>query len=70
MKPTKEICGNLAFFPVVGNRAIICCDDDRTLFTSTVVAVRNRTAEGVEIETKNTIYRVRHTRDGGLPYAV
>ena len=60
MKPMKEICGNLVFEPVVGNRAVICCNDGNTLFTSTVAAIRNATDRGMELETRNTVYKLTY----------
>ena len=41
-----------------------------TMITSTVVDVRNLTEKGVEIETKNTVYKLTYFGDGSLPYAV
>ena len=69
MKPIKEILGNLAYMPVVGNRAVIY-SKDTSLWTSTVVDVRYHTADGVEIETLNTIYKLKYDNREELPYAV
>ena len=70
MKPIKEIYGNPAFLPAIGSRAVVYCEGDRTMITSTVVDVRNLTEKGVEIETKNTVYKLTYFGDGSLPYAV
>ena len=68
-KPVKEICGYPAFTPVIGNRAFVCCDNGDTIWTSLVVGVRNITDSGIEIETKNTIYKLTYT-ENELPKAV
>ena len=70
MKPIKEIRGNLAFKPVVGKRAVICCSDGNALFTSTVAAIRNSADTGIEIETRNTIYKLTYSEQNELPHAV
>ena len=56
----KKLCGNLAFEPAVGNRSVICCNDGNALFTSTVAAIRNATDKGIEIETRNTVYKLTY----------
>ncbi len=67
-KPEINIIGNLCFEPCVGYRAFIECDDGNTLYTSQIVDVRNKTKNGVEIETKNTIYKVTFSAES-LPLA-
>ena len=68
MKPTVNISGVLCFEPQKGYRAFIQKNNGETLYTSQVVDVRSKTENGVEIETKNTIYRVTFS-EGGLPMA-
>lgn len=68
MKPTVNILGVFFYEPQVGYRAFIKKNDGETLYTSQVVDVRSRTENGVEIETKNTIYRVTFSEDS-LPLA-
>ncbi len=60
MKPIKEIYGKLAFEPVVGNHAVICCNDETLLFTSTVMEIRNATDSSIELETRNTVYQLTY----------
>lgn len=69
MKPIKEIHGNLCYPLSAGHRAYIKCGE-KALFTSTVVALREQTGTGVEIETLNTVYRLTYDGTGGLPCAV
>lgn len=69
MKPIKILLGNLVFPAVVGSRAVIH-SKDTTLWTSTVVDIRNHTSDGVEIETLNTVYKIKYDSKGELPHAV
>ncbi len=62
-KPEINITGNLCFEACIGYRAFIEKDDGDTIYTSQIVDVRNRTATGIEIETKNTIYKVTFSED-------
>ncbi len=68
MKPIVNISGIFCFEPQKGYRAFIRKDDGETLYTLRVVDVRSRTENGLEIETKNTIYRVTFSEDS-LPLA-
>lgn len=70
MKPMKEISGNFVFEPVVGKRAVICCNDGNILYTSVVAAICNANDRGIEIETRNTIYKLTYSEQTRLPYAV
>ncbi len=62
-KPEINIMGNFCFEPSIGYRAFIKKDNGETLYTSQVVDVRNKTENGIEIETKNTIYKVTFSED-------
>ena len=71
MKPMINIKGHLIYPVQVGCRAFIHKNDankSETLLTSQVVDVRNQTADSIEIETKNTIYKVTFYREE-LPLA-
>lgn len=57
-KPVKLIAGNIACQPTIGNNATIYCEDGNLLITSPIKDLRNQTDCGIEIETKNTIYRL------------
>ena len=63
MKPRKEINGKFCVEPKIGQRAFVLLEDNRTMCTSMVVDVRNRTENSIEIETKNTIYIVTFSAD-------
>ncbi len=67
-KPEVNILGNLCFEACIGYRAFIKKDNGETLYTSQVVDVRNKTENGIEIETKNTIYKVIFSAES-LPIA-
>ena len=62
-KPIIEITGSLGYPIECGFRAMIKKYKGDMLFTSQVVDVRNETANGVEIETRNTIYRLTYERE-------
>ena len=68
MKPVKEIMGNLGHPIEVGYRAFIKQEKGTMLFTSQVVDVRNETQIGMEIETRNTIYKLTFDKEN-LPLA-
>ena len=68
MKPVKEIMGNLGHPVEVGYRAFIKQEKGTMLFTSQVVDVRNETKTGMEIETRNTIYKLTFDKEN-LPLA-
>lgn len=68
MKPVKEIMGNLGHPVEVGYRAFIKQEKGTMLFTSQVVDVRNETQTGMEIETRNTIYKLTFDKEN-LPLA-
>lgn len=57
-KPVKLIAGNIGCQVTVGNNAAIYCEDGSLMITSPVENIRNQTDCGIEIETKNTIYRL------------
>ncbi len=64
LKPKVKIVGKLCYEVEEGYRAYIEEKNGRTLCTSQVVAVRNRTENGIEIETMNTIYELQFNKDG------
>ena len=55
-KKIKELTGCLGYKLARGKAAVINCSDGVSYYTSDVVDIRNVTANGVEIETMNTIY--------------
>ena len=55
-KKIKELTGCLVYKLARGKGAVIKCVDGVSYYTSDVVDIRNITASGVEIETKNTVY--------------
>lgn len=57
-KPIKLIAGDIGNKLANGNSAVIYCEDGRIIITSPVENIRNHTNYDVEIETKNTIYRL------------
>ena len=59
-KPVKEITGILIYQLERGFRAFVQETNGDTLMTSQVVDVRNETADGVEFETLNTIYKLTY----------
>lgn len=59
-KPVKEIKGSLSCQLERGFRAFVQETNGDTLMTSQVVDIRNETTEGVEIETRNTIYKLTY----------
>ena len=59
-KPVIEIKGNLGYQLECGYRAFIKKEDGGMLFTSQVVDIRNEDSNGVEIETRNTIYKLTY----------
>ena len=69
LKETKEISGIPADLEV-GARATIYCSDGLVLWTSRVVDIRNKTNDGVEIETANSIYKLTYEDKFQLPFAV
>lgn len=62
-KPIIEITGNLGYPVECGYRAYIKKNKGDMLFTSQVVDVRNETSNGVEIETRNTIYKLTYAEE-------
>lgn len=60
IKPVVEITGNLGYPLECGYRAFIKSEKGGMLFTSQVIDVRNETSSGVEIETRNTIYKLTY----------
>lgn len=59
MKPYFEISGRLEYPLEIGYRAFICKDDGKTIMTSQVLDIRNETDDSIEIETRNTIYKLK-----------
>lgn len=59
-KPVKEITGSLSYQLERGVRAFVKETNGDTLMTSQVIDIRNETTEGVEIETRNTIYKLTY----------
>lgn len=70
MKKTKELTGCLGYKLARGKGAVIRCTDGMSYYTSDVVDIRNVTANGVEIETKNTIYKLSFPSSETLSEAV
>lgn len=63
MKPIVEITGILCYELNSGFRAFVQETSGRGIITSQVVDVRNETADGVEFETKNTIYKLTYAKE-------
>lgn len=61
MKPVIEISGSLGYKAECGYRAFIRRGEGKMLFTSQVIDIRNETADDVEIETQNTIYKLTYS---------
>ena len=61
MKPVIEISGSLGYKAERGYRAFNCREEGKMLFTSQVIDIRNETADGIEIETQNTIYKLTYS---------
>lgn len=59
-KPIIEVTGKLGYPLECGYRAFIKKNKGDMLFTSQVVDIRNETSSGVEIETRNTIYKLTY----------
>ena len=57
-KPIKLIAGDIGNKLAIGNSAAIYCEDGRIIITSPVEHIRDRTNYDIEIETRNTIYRL------------
>lgn len=63
MKPIVELTGILSYDLEPGFRAFIQETNGKRIMTSLVVSVRNETADGVEFETKNTIYKLTYAKE-------
>lgn len=59
-KPVVEISGKLCYKLKKGCRAFVQDTSGEKLMTSQVVAIRKATTKGVEIETRNTIYKLTY----------
>lgn len=59
-KPIVEITGILCYELKTGFRAFVQETSGKDIMTSQVVDVRNETADGVEFETLNTIYKLTY----------
>ena len=59
-KRVEEIKGELGYQAEKGYRAFIKKTNGETIMTSQVVDVRNETADGIEIETQNTVYKLTY----------
>lgn len=62
VKPVIELKGNLAYEPVIGERVMILQDGSPKYYTSTLMAVHNRKKSGIELETRNTIYKITYEK--------
>ena len=60
IKPVVEIIGVLCYELKAGFRAFVNETSGKGIMTSQVVDVRNETADGVEFETLNTIYKLTY----------
>ena len=69
-KKTKELTGCMGHKLARGKGAVIKCIDGVSYYTSDVVDIRNVTANGVEIETQNTIYKLNFPTSNTLSEAV
>ena len=61
-KEVKKILGNLGYMPNVGEFAIICIKGIPEIYTSRVSKIRKKTSRGIEIETKETIYKIKYDK--------
>ena len=61
-KEIKRIHGNLGYMPNVGEFAIICIKGVPKIYTSRVAKIRKRTSRGIEIETKESIYKIKYDK--------
>ena len=48
--------------PNVGEFAIICIKGIPEIYTSRVSKIRKKTSRGIEIETKETIYKIKYDK--------
>ena len=69
-KKIKELTGCLGHKLARGKSAVVNCSDGISYYTSDVVDIRNVTANGVEIETMNTIYILNFPSGASLREAV
>ncbi len=60
IKPIVEITGTLCYELKKGFRAFVQQTGGKSIMTSQVIDVRNETADGVEFETLNTIYKLTY----------
>ncbi len=61
-KKVKRIFGNLGYMPNVGEFAIICIKGVPQIYTSRVSEIRKRTPRGIEIETTESIYKIKYDK--------
>ena len=61
-KEVKRVHGNLGYMPNVGEFAIICIKGVPKIYTSRVAKIRKRTSRGIEIETKESIYKIKYDK--------
>ena len=61
-KEVKKIHGNLGYMPNVGEFAIICIRGVPQIRTSRVSEIRKKTSRGIEIETRETIYKIKYDK--------
>lgn len=61
-KEVKKIHGNLGYMPNVGEFAIICIKGVPQIRTSRVSEIRKKTSRGIEIETRETIYKIKYDK--------
>ena len=62
MKLVVKLKGSLAYEPAIGERMIILEDGKEKYYTSPIKAIRKRMGKGLELETKNTIYKITYER--------
>lgn len=58
MKKNIEVTGAVCYQLEVGSRAFITLKNGKSIMTSCVVDIRNKTSKGVEIETQKSIYKL------------
>ena len=61
-KEVKRVHGNLGYMPNVGEFAIICIKGVPQIRTSRVSEIRKKTSRGIEIETRETIYKIKYDK--------
>ena len=62
MKQIIKLKGSLPYRPVVGERMMIFQNGKPKYYTSVVVVIRKNRRHSVEVETKNTVYRITYEK--------